>query len=94
MKMEPSVPLRRYYRSLNEMFRMGEVYVEEGDIESGLTLFIRFTSMWLEAIPKHPNFATEDGAAEKAKAKVRIIIIIMIILIKSTQSKGPSPQSS
>ena len=65
----PAVPLRRYYRSLHEMFRMAEVYSGEGNLESALTLYVRFSTMWLEALPKHPDYAANDGPLERKKAQ-------------------------
>lgn len=38
-----SLPLNRYYRSLNEMYRMAGVYVHDDDLEAALKLYIRFS---------------------------------------------------
>lgn len=45
------------------------MYVSEGSLEAALTLFTRFSTMWIEALPRHPDFASSDGAAEKAKTQ-------------------------
>lgn len=39
-----SVPLKRYFRGAAELYRMGTVYQEEGNIEQALVLFTRYVT--------------------------------------------------
>ncbi len=42
-RISESVPLRRYYRSLTEIYRMASVYVTDGNMEAALILFTRYS---------------------------------------------------
>lgn len=57
---------RRYYRSGNEIYRQAKVYLSEGDLPSAYILFMRFLSLFIEKINKHPQF--KDVSAEIKKA--------------------------
>lgn len=65
----------RYYRSGLEMVRMANVYMEEGSLENAYILYLKFMTLFLEKIRKHPDFNTVT-AQEKAinQAKLREIL--------------------
>lgn len=48
----------RYYRSGVEMVRMANVYLEEGSLEDAYVLYLKFMTLFIEKIRKHPDFAS------------------------------------
>ncbi|VEN60022.1 unnamed protein product [Callosobruchus maculatus] len=62
----------RYYRSGIEMIRMANVYYDEGSLENAYVLYIKFMTLFLEKIRKHPDFLTvpvEVKARNQAKLR-------------------------
>ncbi|XP_045494157.1 STAM-binding protein-like A [Colias croceus] len=55
---DPNVPPRRYYRSGLEMVRMANVYLTEGSLENAYILYMKFMTLFLEKIRKHPEYST------------------------------------
>uniref|UniRef100_A0A6M2DT24 Putative smad6 n=1 Tax=Xenopsylla cheopis TaxID=163159 RepID=A0A6M2DT24_XENCH len=55
---DPNVPIRRYYRSGLEMVRMGNVYEQEGSFENAYILYMKFMTLFIEKIRKHPEYST------------------------------------
>ncbi|CAH2071649.1 unnamed protein product, partial [Iphiclides podalirius] len=53
-----NVPPRRYYRSGLEMVRMANVYLAEGSLENAYILYMKFMTLFLEKIRKHPEYNT------------------------------------
>lgn len=67
-----NIPPRRYYRSGLEMVRMADVYLKEGSLENAYILYMKFMTLFLEKIRKHPNFksvSVVDRAQNDAKLK-------------------------
>ncbi|XP_075971464.1 STAM-binding protein-like A [Anticarsia gemmatalis] len=62
---DPNVPPRRYYRSGLEMVRMANVYLAEGSLENAYILYMKFMTLFLEKIRKHPEYA---GVPAQVKA--------------------------
>ncbi|XP_033215509.1 STAM-binding protein isoform X2 [Belonocnema kinseyi] len=65
IEVDPNVPPRRYYRSGVEMIRQANVYMEEGNLERGYTLYMKFLTIFLEKIREHPKYNTVSSK-EKA----------------------------
>ncbi|XP_026737410.1 STAM-binding protein-like A [Trichoplusia ni] len=55
---DPNVPPRRYYRSGLEMVRMANVYLAEGSLENAYILYMKFMTLFLEKIRKHPEYVS------------------------------------
>lgn len=69
---DANVPPRRYYRSGLEMVRMANVYLAEGSLENAYILYMKFMTLFLEKIRKHPEYATVPApvkAVNQAKLK-------------------------
>lgn len=69
---DPNVPPRRYYRSGLEMVRMANVYLAEGSLENAYILYIKFMTLFLEKIRKHPEYVAVPPtvkAVNQAKLK-------------------------
>lgn len=56
VEVDSHVPPTRYYRSGIEMVRMANVYYEEGSLENAYVLYLKFMTLFLEKIRKHPEF--------------------------------------
>ncbi|VDD91986.1 unnamed protein product [Enterobius vermicularis] len=72
IELNPSIPLNRYYRSLNEIYRVAGFYVEEKNFEKALSLYIRFVTLAVEELPNHQDYkgftSQEKIKAEKSLA--------------------------
>lgn len=71
-EIDHNIPPRRYYRSGLEMVRMADVYLKEGSFENAYVLYMKFMTLFLEKIRKHPNFksvSVVDRAQNDAKLK-------------------------
>lgn len=69
---DANVPPRRYYRSGLEMVRMANVYLAEGSLENAYILYMKFMTLFLEKIRKHPEYPTVPAqvkAVNQAKLK-------------------------
>ncbi|KAJ8978366.1 hypothetical protein NQ317_018598 [Molorchus minor] len=65
----------RYYRSGIEMVRMANVYYEEGSLENSYVLYLKFMTLFLEKIRKHPDFNTVPiDVKGRNQAKLREIL--------------------
>ncbi|KFM70990.1 STAM-binding protein-like A, partial [Stegodyphus mimosarum] len=51
-----SIPLRRYFRSGAEMLRMAKMYLDEGQLENAFILYTKYTTLFIEQVPKHPEY--------------------------------------
>lgn len=71
-EVDVNIPPRRYYRSGLEMVRMANVYMKEGNLENAYILYMKFMTLFLEKIRKHPEFksvSVVDRAQNDAKLK-------------------------
>ncbi|XP_013200282.2 STAM-binding protein-like A [Amyelois transitella] len=57
VEVDTNVPPRRYFRSGLEMVRMANVYLAEGSLENAYILYMKFMTLFLEKIRKHPEYA-------------------------------------
>lgn len=53
------------------MVRMANVYLEEGSLENAYILYLKFMTLFLEKIRKHPDFATVTPL-EKAANQIKL----------------------
>ncbi|KAK4881390.1 hypothetical protein RN001_004709 [Aquatica leii] len=58
VEIDPGIPPKRYYRSGVEMVRMANVYFNEGSYENAYVLYMKFMTLFLEKIRKHPDYAS------------------------------------
>ncbi|CAG4991729.1 unnamed protein product [Parnassius apollo] len=56
VEVDSNVPPRRYYRSGLEMVRMANVYLAEGSLENAYILYMKFLTLFLDKIRKHPDY--------------------------------------
>ncbi|KAL3875582.1 hypothetical protein ACJMK2_033520 [Sinanodonta woodiana] len=62
VQVENAVPPRRYLRSGQEMLRMAQVYQSEGELESAFILYMKFITLFVEKLPKHPDYSTAPAS--------------------------------
>ncbi|KAL5247890.1 hypothetical protein ACHWQZ_G017158 [Mnemiopsis leidyi] len=49
------IPIKRYYRSGVELERMAKVYEDENNLEKAFFLYMKYTTLFVECLPKHPD---------------------------------------
>lgn len=65
----------RYYRSGLEMVRMANSYYEEGSLENAYVLYLKFMTLFLEKIRKHPQFSSVSTSIKATnQAKLREVL--------------------
>lgn len=62
VQVEEAVPARRYLRSGLEMLRMAKVYQDEGEYENAFILYMKFITLFVEKLPKHPGYGQAPQA--------------------------------
>lgn len=58
--------LCRYYRSGVEMVRMANTYLNEGSLENAYVLYMKYMTLFIEKIRKHPDFASVPSGLKAA----------------------------
>ncbi len=82
-KVDRNTPIRRYFRSGAEMLKMANVYCAEDNLESAYVLYVKFLTLFVEKIRKHPEFKGNPSdiatgtkvamaKAEKIKAQLKV----------------------
>uniref|UniRef100_W5KDA0 STAM binding protein b n=1 Tax=Astyanax mexicanus TaxID=7994 RepID=W5KDA0_ASTMX len=64
-----AVPARRYFRSGMEMIRMAHVYAEEGNLEHAFVLYNKYITLFIEKLPKHPEYKLSNIPEKKDTLK-------------------------
>ncbi|KAL2092428.1 hypothetical protein ACEWY4_012226 [Coilia grayii] len=64
-----NVPARRYFRSGMEMIRMAHTYAEEGNTEHAFMLYNKYITLFIEKLPKHPEYKTSTIPEKKDTLK-------------------------
>lgn len=67
----------RYYRSGNELYKMAKIYLSEGNLENAYILLMRFLTIFVERIKKHPGY-NEVPAETKKTITVKVKEIMPI----------------
>lgn len=73
VEIDPQIPPRRYLRSGHEMLRMAKVYQDEKNYEQAFILYTKFISLFVEKLPKHPDYKSapvNDVTGIKKKVKL------------------------
>nr|CAB3266634.1 STAM-binding protein-like [Phallusia mammillata] len=63
------VPIRRYYRSCQEILRMAGVYYEEKNYENSYVLYAKFIILSLEKLKTHPAYSKVPPSEKAANKK-------------------------
>jgi len=69
------IPIRRYFRSGNEMIKMAEVYFGEDHLEAAYVLYMKYITLHIEKLPRHKDFGSVlPQEKKKAKAIVKEVM--------------------
>lgn len=74
VEVDNEIPTKLYLRSGLEMLRMAKVYQEEGNLESAFVLYTKFISLFVEKLPKHPDYkASPPTELSNIRKKVKLV---------------------
>jgi len=76
-------PIRRYYNSGPQMIRMADTYYEEENIEKAYILYFKYVTLFVEKLPKHPEYKL----VEIAKEKNRVMKTLKVVMSKCEELK-------
>jgi len=69
------IPIRRYFRSGNEMIKMAEVYFGEDHLEAAYVLYMKYITLHIEKLPRHKDFGSVlPQEKKKAKGQVKEVM--------------------
>ena len=68
VKIDSRIPVRRYFRSGQEMIKMAEVYRTEGNLEASYVLYMKYMTLFVEKLKNHKDYA-QILPAEKKKVR-------------------------
>ncbi|XP_066303861.1 STAM-binding protein-like [Branchiostoma lanceolatum] len=74
---EDSIAPRMYFRSGVEMVRMATVYHEEGNLEAAFILYMKFITLFVEKLPKHPEYKSAP-AKDKQTTKRKLEMVFPV----------------
>lgn len=55
-KVDNRIPIRRYFRSGQEMIKMAEVYRQEGNHEAAYVLYLKYITLFVEKLKTHRDY--------------------------------------
>ncbi|PAV63849.1 hypothetical protein WR25_03257 [Diploscapter pachys] len=70
LKVSDQVPIARYYRSLIEMHRMAMAYIDDGNLEKGLVLLVRFCWFAMDEIRSHVDYSIHESEEKRRVAEL------------------------
>jgi len=62
---DSNIPIRRYFRSGQEMIKMAEVYHNEGSLEAAYVLYMKYMTLFVEKLKSHRDFGSVLPAEKK-----------------------------
>ncbi|KAK2159996.1 hypothetical protein LSH36_142g05051 [Paralvinella palmiformis] len=66
-----NIPPKRYFRSGQQMVHMTNSYLDDGDLESAFILCSKYTTLFVEKLPKHPDYKSST-VKDKELTKKRL----------------------
>lgn len=76
-------PSLRYYRSGNELYRMGKIYMAEGNLENAYILFMRFLTLFVEKVREHPKIKEVPADIKKSNKEHMMEIMALTEKLKA-----------
>jgi len=77
LKVDSRIPIRRYFRSGQEMMKMAEIYRNEGNTEAAYVLYLKYMTLFVEKLAGHKDY-NQIIPAEKKKVKKSVVEIMAI----------------
>ena len=75
LKVDYHTPIRRYYRSGAEIFCQANSYYDQDRLEQAYLLYFRYLSLFIEKVPKHPEFPSVPKV-DKNRVKANLIKVL------------------
>ena len=75
LKVDYHTPIRRYYRSGAEIFCQANSYYDKDRLEQAYLLYFRYLSLFIEKVPKHPEFPSVLNV-DKNRVKANLIKVL------------------
>jgi len=75
-KIDSNIPIRRYFRSGQEMIKMAEVYHDEGNLEAAYVLYLKYMTLFVEKLKTHRDYS-QVLPTEKSKVK-KVVKEVMV----------------
>ncbi|CDS10782.1 hypothetical protein LRAMOSA11268 [Lichtheimia ramosa] len=57
----PHINIKHYFRSAELLLRQARVYRNEGDLENAYVLYLKYTNLGINELPKHPAYKLPDS---------------------------------
>jgi len=77
LKVDSRIPIRRYFRSGQEMLKMAEIYRKEGNTEAAYILYMKYMTLFVEKLKGHKDYNQIIPAERKRVSKsVREVMVI------------------
>jgi len=64
-KVDSNIPIRRYFRSGQEMIKMAEVYLQEASLEAAYVLYMKYMTLFVEKLKHHKDYSQVLPAEKK-----------------------------
>jgi len=74
-KIDYNIPIRRYFRSGQEMLKMAQVYLTEDNQEAAYVLYMKYMTLFMDKIRTHRDYV-EVIPAEKKKLKGTLKVVL------------------
>jgi len=69
IKVDSRIPIRRYFRSGQEMLKMAEIYRTEGNDEASYILYMKYMTLFVEKLKSHRDYVQIIPAEKKKVSK-------------------------
>jgi len=79
---DSNIPIRRYFRSGQEMIKMAEVYHNEGSLEAAYVLYMKYMTLFVEKLKSHRDYAQVLPAEKK-----KVIGVVKDVMGKTEELK-------
>ena len=69
-RVDHNIPIRRYFRSGQEMIKMAEVYRKEGNQEAAYVLYLKYITLFVEKLKRHRDYHQIIPAEKKKVSSI------------------------
>ena len=69
LKVDSRIPIRRYFRSGQEMLKMADIYRREGNDEAAYILYMKYMTLFVEKLKSHRDYSQIIPAEKKKVSK-------------------------
>ena len=69
LKVDSRIPIRRYFRSGQEMLKMADIYRREGNDEAAYILYMKYMTLFVEKLKSHRDYNQIIPAEKKKVSK-------------------------